>query len=115
MLLERKELTDEETEELYVEALFDSSNIMKSVYYPKRKMLFIIFKKGIVYSYFHVDNEMYVEFENAESQGVYFARNIQKNPVCVYYREYKLYDFERKDMLALIDEQKQILAERNKN
>jgi len=113
MLLERKELKDEETQELYVEALFDSSNIMKSVYYPTRNMLFIFFKKGVVYSYFNVENEMYVGFENSDSQGVYFSRNIQKNPVCAYYREYKLYEFERKDMLALIEEQKQILAERN--
>lgn len=115
MLLERKELTDLESGELYVEALYDSSNIMKSIYLPANKMLFIIFKKGVVYSYHKVENEVYVGFENADSQGVYFSKNLGKNTKCVYYREYKLYEFEKKDMLKLIEEQKQLLEEKNKS
>jgi hypothetical protein len=115
MLLERKELRDEETQELFYEALFDSSNIMKSIYLPGKKMLFIIFKKGVVYSYASVDAELYVGFENSDSQGVYFSKNIAKNPNCTYFREYKLYEFEKKDMLKLIEEQKQLLEEKNKS
>ena len=115
MLLERKELKDSESDELYVEALYDSSNIMKSIFLPEKKMLFIIFRKGVVYSYRNVDNEIYVGFENSDSQGVYFSKNIAKNPLCTYYREYKLYEFEKKDMLKLIDEQKQLLEEKNKS
>ena len=113
MLLERKELKDSETEELYVEALYDSSNIMKSIYLPENKMLFIIFRKGVVYSYRNVDIELYLGFENTESQGVYFSKNINKNPLCKCYREYKLYEFEKKDIVKLIEEQKQLLVERN--
>lgn len=113
MLLERKELRDEETKELVVEALFDSSNIMKSIYIPDREILFIIFKKGVVYSYEHIDIETYVGFENADSQGVYFSKNITKNPVFVFYRQYKLYEFEKKDLLKLIEEHKEILKEKN--
>jgi len=115
MLLERKELKDSETEEFYVEALYDSSNIMKSIYLPEKEMLFIIFKKGIVYSYRNVTNELYVGFENTDSQGVYFSKNINKNPQCKCYREYKLYEFEKKDMVKLIEEQKQLLEENNKS
>lgn len=115
MLLERKELRDDETKELYVEALYNSSNIMKSIYLPDKQMMFIIFKKGVVYSYAHIDIETYLGFENADSQGVYFSKNIAKNPLCVYYREYKLYEFEKKDMLKLIEEQKQLLEEKNKS
>lgn len=111
MLLERKEITDSETSEMIIEALYDSSNIVKSMYLPAKKTLFIIFKKGIVYSYSNVDNELYVGFEVSESQGVYFSKNISKNPVCFYYKEYKLYDFEKKDILKLIEERKQILKE----
>ena len=111
MLLERKELKDEETLEFFVEALFDSSNIVKSIYLPAKKTLFIIFKKGVVYSYSNVDNELYVGFENSDSQGVYFAKNIAKNPICHYYREYRLYEFEKKEIFALIEERKQILKE----
>lgn len=113
MLLERKEQKDSETQEIFVEALFDSSNLMKTIYIPGRKTLFVFFKKGIVYSYANVDAELYVGLENADSQGVYFSKEIAKNPTCVYYREYKMYDFERKDMLDLIAEQKQLLEEKN--
>lgn len=115
MLLERKELKDSETEELYVEALYDSSNIMKSIYLPEKEMLFIIFRKGIVYSYQNVTSELYVGFENCDSQGVYFSKNINKNSQCKCYREYKLYEFEKKDMVKLIEEQKQFLQEKNKS
>src|SRR5579872_4289837 len=101
MLLERKEITDEETSELIIEALYDSSNIAKSMYLPHKKTLFIIFKKGIVYSYSNVDNELYFGFENSDTQGVYFSKNIAKNPACIYYREYKLYEFEKKHIFWL--------------
>jgi hypothetical protein len=113
VLLERKELKDAETQEIYVEALYDSTNLMKTIYLPQRKMLFVFFKKGVVYSYANVDSELYLGLENADSQGVYFSKSIVKNTKCVHYREYKLYDFEKKDMLKLIEEQKQLLGENN--
>lgn len=115
MILERKELTDSETSEIFVEGYYDSSNIIKSVYLPDKKMLFIIFKKGVVYSYHNVDLELYLGFENADSQGVYFSKNIAKNQKCRYYREYKLYEFEKKEIFTLIEERKQILEEEKKN
>lgn len=111
MLLERKELKDQETSEIFVEGYFDSSNIIKSIYLPDKKTLFIIFKKGVVYSYSNVDAELYLGFENADSQGVYFSKSIAKNPKCIYYREYKLYEFEKKEIFALIEERKQLLEE----
>ena len=112
MLLERKELTDQDTSETIIEGYFDSSNIIKSIYLPEKKTLFVIFKKGIVYSYSNVDAELYVGFENADSQGSYFSRSIIKNPKCLCYKEYKLYDFEKKEIFALIEERKQLLAEK---
>jgi hypothetical protein len=111
MILERKELRDKETSEIFVEALYDSSNIIKSIYLPAKKTLFIIFKKGVVYSYANVDPELYVGFENSDSQGVYFSKNIAKNTNCYYYKEYKLYDFEKKEIFGLIEERKSILNE----
>jgi hypothetical protein len=114
MLLERKELTDTQTGERFVEGLYDSSNIMKSIYIPERQLLFIFFKKGIVYSYYNVDTELYLGLEMADSQGVYFAKNINKNKVCQYFREFKLYEFEKKDMLTLIEEHKTLLDKSNK-
>ncbi len=113
MLLERKELKDVHTGEYFLECLYESSNIMKSVYIPDRKTLFIVFKKGVVYGYSNVDNENYLGFENSDSQGVYFSKNIQKNQKCVHYKMYKLYEFEKKDLLKLIEEQKQLLEEKN--
>ena len=111
MLLERKELTDSETSEMIIEALYESSNIIKSMYLPAKKTLFIIFRKGFVYSYSNVDNELYVGFEVADSQGIYFSKNISKNANCLYYKEYKLYEFEKMDIFKLIEERKQILKE----
>lgn len=115
MLLERKELNDSESGEVFVEALYDSSNIMKSIYLPEKQLLFIIFRKGVVYSYQNVDSEIYLGLENTDSQGGYFSKNIAKNKICTYYREYKLYEFEKKDMLKLIEEQKQLQEEKNKS
>jgi hypothetical protein len=112
MLLERKELKDSETSEIFVEAYFDSTNLIKTIYLPSKKTLFIIFKKGVVYSYSNVDSELYVGLENADSQGNYFAQNIKKNPNCLYYKEYKLYEFEKKEIFALIEERKQLLNEK---
>jgi len=115
MILERKELTDTETSETIVEGYYDSSNIIKSIYLPKNQTLFIIFKKGIVYSYSNVDSILYIGFQDADSQGVYFYKNIAKNPICLCYREYKLYEFEKKEIFTLIEERKEILEEEKKN
>lgn len=115
MLLERKELKDSETAEIYVEAYFDSTNLVKTIYLPAKKTLFIIFKKGVVYSYSNVDPELYVGLENSDSQGVYFAKNIKNNPKCYYYKEYKLYEFEKKEIFTLIEERKRLLKEENKS
>ena len=114
MLLERKELKDSETSEIIVEAYYDSSNLIKTIYLPTKNTLFIIFKKGVVYSYSNVDRELYVGLENSDSQGNYFSKSIAKNPKCVYYKEYKLYEFEKKEIFTLIEERKQLLESKNK-
>jgi hypothetical protein len=115
MILEKKENVDCETSELIVEAYYDSTNIIKSIFLPAKKSLFIIFKKGIVYSYQNIDEELYAEFENSKSQGVFFNEKIKKNTKYVYYKEYKLYEFEKKEIFELINEKIQLLEEKNNN
>jgi translation elongation factor P/translation initiation factor 5A len=98
MLLRRQE------ENGVVEALFNSSNLFKALYLKGNKIMYVFFKKGGVYSYFNMDNEMYEQFELAESQGEFFAQNIKNNARYPHSKEFKMKDFEINDLTNRINE-----------
>ena len=106
MLVERKEVLNEDASLGYVEAIFDSSNILKTTYFKQAQRLYIAFNRGGTYSYEHVTPELYEQFENAESQGKFFHQNI-KNSKHPYRKEFTLYPNE-------IAEAKQIITEHKK-
>lgn len=97
MLLKREE------ESGSIEAYFDSSNVLKSLYIKERNMLYVFFGKGNVYSYYNIDNELYNLFESAESQGEFLTNEIrtksQKHPTI---KEFKMKPFELNEITQKI-------------
>ena len=55
-----------------------SSNIKNANYHSENKTLKISFASGILYEYYDVPHEVFSGFDNADSQGVYFNKNIAK-------------------------------------
>jgi hypothetical protein len=91
--------------DLFIEAIYESSNILMTTYFPNTNKLFIHFNRGGTYSYTNINESLYKEFENAESQGKFFIANIKKNPnKYPYAKEYKLTATE-------INEAKQVINE----
>ncbi len=74
MILERQE------KDGVIKALYDSSNVIGSIYYSTTNELEIIFKSGTKYKYDGVSKSDYMRFEIAESQGTVFNTHIKKYP-----------------------------------
>jgi len=63
-----------------VNATYNSSNILKSVYDKDKQELTVIFKGGSRYLYETVSSVDYMRFETAESQGKVLNTNIKSKP-----------------------------------
>jgi hypothetical protein len=98
MLLRRQE------ENGVVEALYNSSNLFKSLFLKERHIMYVFFKKGGVYSYYNVNEEIYDEFEAAESQGEFFTQKIKNNQQYPHSKEFKMKDFEINELTTRINE-----------
>lgn len=72
MILKRQEKDN------VIKAMYDSSNIVASVYNNDTNDLEIIFKAGTRYKYPNVSKSDYMRFEIAESQGAVFNTHIKK-------------------------------------
>ncbi len=97
MLISKRNNLNENKELEYIDTIYDSSNILQSTYFPEKERLYVAFNRGGVYSYGNISKELYEEFENAKSQGKFFASKIKKYPEKYSYRkEYTLYPFEIK-------------------
>ena len=107
MLIERKEVLNEDGSLGYVEAVFDSDNILKTTYFKQAQRLYIAFNRGGTYSYEYITPELYDEFESAESQGKFFHKHIANNKKYPYRKEFTLYPNE-------IAETKQIISDHKK-
>ena len=108
MLIEEKTIKENDGSIGYYEAIFDSSNILQTTYFPKQNRLYISFNRGGVYSYENVDNEKYEEFKTAESQGKYFIEEIKKkSDKHPYRKEFSLYPEEVKDLKEERDNKKE--------
>ena len=103
MLVDKK-IHYENDEIGYIESIFNSGNILKTTYFPKQQRLYIAFKRGQTYSYGNVPNELYEEFETAESQGKFFHKNIRNNDTYPYRKEFTLYPTEVSEAKKIIEE-----------
>jgi len=106
MLIERKEVLNEDGSIGYVEAIFDSDNILKVTYFPARNLLYIAFNRGHTYSYGNVSPELYEEFEEAESQGKFFHQRLNNKSKYPCRKEFTLYPYEVNDAKKIISEHK---------
>jgi len=102
MLAERKEVLNEDGGIGYIESVFKSDNILKTTYFPNIQRLYIAFSRGDTYSYENISPEFYEEFENAESHGKFFYKNINKNKQYPYRKEFTLYPKEVQDLKEIV-------------
>ena len=56
---------------------FSSSNIVSAGYDPATETLEVEFKRGVVWQYPHVPEQMWYEFLSAPSAGKYFSEQIR--------------------------------------
>lgn len=104
MLVERKEIKEEDGSLGYIESIFKSSNILKTTYFPTLNKLYIAFSRGHTYSYMNISKEFYNEFENADSHGKFFYQKINNNDKYPHRREFTLYPREINDAKKIIEE-----------
>lgn len=107
MLVERKEYVDEETGAVgYIEAVFNSGNVLKTTYFPQSQRLYIAFSRGHTYSYGNFSKEVYDEFESCESQGKFFYKNIANSGKYPTRKEFTLYPTEVQELKQIVEDNK---------
>ncbi|MFA5366518.1 MAG: KTSC domain-containing protein [Dehalococcoidia bacterium] len=107
MLVERKEHKEADDSIGYIESVFESDNVLKTTYFPLMQRLYIAFSRGDTYSYGNITQELYEEFENAESQGKFFHKNINNRSKYPVRREFTLYPNEVQGLKQIVEENKQ--------
>jgi len=108
MLVTEKKFQNEDGSIGYYEAVYDSSNILQSTYFPEQRRLYISFNRGGVYSYENISLDMYAKFKANESQGKFFAKEIKSKPNEYPYRkEFTLYPQEVKDLKEVVEKNKE--------
>lgn len=111
----KKEIFKEKDDSIaYIECIYDSSNILKTTYFPNLNKLYVYFKRGGTYSYSNINNELYNEFENCESHGKFFAGKIKNSELYPYYKEFKLYGSEIEECEKIIKEHRESKNESGK-
>ena len=101
MLVERNEILNEDGSLGYIETIFKSSNILKTVYFAGTEKLYITFSRGNTYLYTEFDLDFYKRFEEAESNGKFFHQYIRgKVP---FYKEYDYYPHEVQQLKEIIE------------
>ena len=111
MLAEHKEFQEKDGSLGYIESVFSSDNVLKTTYFPNNQRLYIAFSRGETYSYSNVTPEMYKEFEEAESQGKWFFKRINKNLKHPYRKEFTLYPTEVKELKEIVENYRKIINE----
>jgi len=106
MLIERKEILNDDKSIGYIEAIFNSGNLLRTTYFPMSQKLYIAFGRGHTYSYSNVSKEFYDEFEKTESQGKFFHSKINNNKAFPYRKEFSLYPSEIQEIKKIIEENK---------
>lgn len=107
MIVEKNTFNDQDGSLGWIECIYDSTNILSSIYFPKTKILYISFNRGMTYKYFNIEESLYYQFENSDSQGKFFVKNIKNDINLIYSKEFKLYESEIKDAKDKIKKWKQ--------
>jgi len=102
----KRDVTQDDTGKL-IECIINSANILKTNYFAHRNRLFVFFNRGHVYSYNNINEELYNEFEDSDSQGEFLRKVIMKNPhKYPYMKEFKLNSSEIEDAKKILKEWK---------
>lgn len=110
MLIEKKTYNEDDGSVGYIESIYDSSNILKTIYFPKKSRLFISYKRGGTFSYGNINENLYENFENSKSQGAFIEQVIKKFPnKYPFSKEFKLFESEIKDIKKIIEDNKETL------
>lgn len=100
MLVDRKEVLNDDGHVGYIECVFKSENILNTVYFVESRRLYIGFSRGNMYSYENIDIDLYNEFETAESHGKFFHSRINKK--FIFRKEYTLNPTELKEYRDIV-------------
>ncbi len=100
----KRNIEEDESGKL-IECIINSSNILKTVYFVHNKNLYVYFKRGHVYSYQNIPEDIYLDFEKSDSQGEFFLKEIAAN--FSYQKLFKLTDSEITETKNLIEEWKE--------
>lgn len=73
----KKEIKEADGGKVY-NTYYESSNVLKTSYNYHTNRLTVTFKKGGVYTYFHVPHKIYEEIVNAESIGSAINKNVKQ-------------------------------------
>ena len=103
MLMERKEFKEEDNSIGYIESVFDSGNVLKTTYFPNMQRLYIAFSRGHTYSYGNISQELYDEFEDNYSQGIFFHNRINNKKEFPSRKEFTLYPTEVKELKEIVE------------
>ena len=107
MLVETKTHNEDDGSVGYFESIFESSNILKAIFFPKKERLFLSFNSGDTYSYGNISKDIYESFIASESQGKFFIQNIKKEKEKYPYRkEFKLKQYELDEINEVINKNK---------
>ena len=104
MLIQREEVLNDDGSLGYVECVFQSENILQTTYFADSQLLYITFSRGNTYSYEHVEEDLYERFEEAESHGKFFHKNIKTQ--YSYRKEFKLYPNEVQELKEIVENNK---------
>ena len=114
MLLNKKEIDYKDG--LWLETVFESSNILKTDYNTTQNKLYVYFNRGQVYSYTNVSKDLHERFLNAESQGKFFINEIKKNPdKYPFAKEFTITEGEINELKENIEKYKEKLDEKANN
>jgi len=105
MIVQRNIVEDDDGK--IITCIIESSNILKTEFFAHRNRLYVYFNRGKVYSYGNISEEIYKNFEEADSQGEFLRGEIMKKSVKYpYMKEFSMTDFELKETKQIIEEWK---------
>ncbi|MFW5847413.1 MAG: KTSC domain-containing protein [bacterium] len=94
MLLESKDHIEENGEIGYTEAVYESDNVLSSLYFPNTNTLYVSFNRGHTYEYLNIDKDLFNLFNTADSQGKFLRKHIMGKEKFPYRKMFKLTDME---------------------
>lgn len=112
MLLEQKEILNTEGTIEYIESIYDSANVLSSMYFPNTNELYISYLRGGTYSYGNISEDFFKRLQYADSQGKFVRAELQSKPKEYPYRkEFLLYKSEVQALNERVETKRKEISE----